>query len=811
MEFLQLSCFQLATVDQMNRSLIMEVLSHSPDTSLIVDQDGRISDCNPAACRLLGYARTEIVGLPAAGLVTPDHQQESAAHFNQTMSGAGAASFESRWLAKDGSSIDAAISLTPLPASDGKVSAVLMQMRDITAYKRAEAAYRDREFRLEAIVNYSPSALSLKTPEGVYVLANPNLQKIHHLPEDRIVGKSDFDLYPEPIARAFRENDQLVVRTVARQSVEELVPVDGHLRTYTSHMFPVFDADGIPKFICRISLDVTDKKRAEAEVKKLAQAVEQSPVSVMITDSRGIIEYVNDSFARTTGYSSGESLGHTPGFLSSGKTPPETFKALQKCLDEGRTWKGEFINRRKNGVEYFDAATISPIRRADGSISHFVATQEDISKRKESERELLQYRLHLEEMVESRTRELSLAMAAAEQTNQAKSTFLAMMSHEIRTPLAGVIGQAWLLRKRSDLDPSVLSDIAQIDSAANLLLHLVDDILDVSKIEAGKISFESAPFRLDQVLCQIESLVRPQALGKGLILQIGELPDQACANVLGDSTKTRQILLNLLNNAVKFTERGRVDLLVSVIEPARPDRDGQTIQRLSFRVRDSGSGIAAESLQKLFQPFQQADSSITRKHGGTGLGLAIVKQLCEAMGGLVRAESTPGVGSCFTVELPFRIVTEAAGVTPIADQLDPTKIWLDNVRVLLVDDSAMNLRIAGRMLELEGARVSFAKNGLDALDWLQRSGNVADIVLMDVQMPVMDGNTAVRKIREIESLKNLPVIALTAGALASERENSMAAGMDDYLTKPFEPERMVRTVRRQIETATGNAVPVVTR
>ena len=668
----------------MSGLLIMAALSRCPDACFIVDPACRISAWNPAAGRLFGHADTEIIGQPVARLSPPADAPHSAARYREALAGVEGPARESLGLARDGRLFHVSVSLTPLSSPGGEITGVLAMVRDTMAQKQIEAAFREREVRLAAIVNHSPSALSLKTPAGIYALANPNLQKIHGVAEDRIVGRSDFDLYPEAIARAFHDNDQQVLRTLARHSIEEQVPVDGGLRTYMSHIFPVLDDDGAVQFICRISLDITDRKRAEDELQR--------------------------------------------------------------------------------------------------------------------------YRLHLEELVESRTRELSLAKVAAENASRAKSIFLANMSHEIRTPLSVVIGQTWLLQQRRDLDPALRGDLEQIGTAAGLLLHLVDDILDISKIEAGEIRFENAPFQLDRLLVGLDSLLRPQAIAKGLRLEIGTLPPGAGAEVLGDSTRTRQILLNLLNNAIKFTDSGEVGLAVTLLDPAADGR-----QRLRFQVRDSGCGIAPEALGQLFRPFQQADSSITPKYGGTGLGLTVVRQLCEAMGGTVDVDSTPGVGSCFTVVLPFRIAPVAAGSMAPAAPLDPDRLWLKDVRILLVDDSVMNLRIAGRMLELQGARVSVARNGADALDWLQRPGNVADAVLMDVQMPGMDGNTAVRRIRAIEALKALPVIALTAGALASEREHSLAAGMNDYLTKPFEPERMVLSLRRHIEAATGQSVRVVAR
>ncbi|SDW79929.1 response regulator [Marinobacter mobilis] len=545
------------------------------------------------------------------------------------------------------------------------------------------------------------------------------------------------------------------------------------------------------------------------------------------------------------------------------------------------------------------------------------------------------------------------ARNSAEAANQAKTDFIANISHEIRTPLNSVIGLTDMLERRKDINDEVCQEIGRIKVAGKLLLALINDVLDYSKIEAGEINLEMAPVQLEAVLADIESLMRPIAEQKGLELTFSGLPAEASGHVIGDSTRLQQVFLNLISNAIKFTRSGHVTLTVELAEKATASDDGQQQQRLRFVVEDTGIGIPPDVLPRLFRPFQQADNSVTRNFGGTGLGLVIVRQLCEEMGGSVTVASTPGKGSRFTVELPLRIVSdhdmqeagfgrqrlrvlladdnpadrevlvamcqslgwqvdsvgggkellarynelEQAGQpvdcliidwmmpeldglkalqrlhqthapeqlpgslmitgheverlqrSPLSnlpdailtkpidmselfnqvnaafqnhfndvnyllssseinqDQLD----WLHGVRVLVVDDSPMNLYVVTQMLTNEGATVSTCENGAEALAWLQTAGHHVDLVLMDIQMPVMDGTAAVREIRRIDALKQLPVVALTASAMASEHQKALRAGMNDYLTKPVERDRLVHAVRRYVEASRGKPVPVVTK
>ena len=392
-------------------------------------------------------------------------------------------------------------------------------------------------------------------------------------------------------------------------------------------------------------------------------------------------------------------------------------------------------------------------------------------------------RLALEVKVKERTREL-------ERASRIKSDFLANMSHEIRTPMNAIIGMSRLCQE-TDLSPRQRDYLGKIRGASESLLGIINDILDLSKIEAGKLELESAAFRLNDVFDRVADLVTAKAEEKGLALR---LPQVDPALVLqGDSLRLGQVLWNLVGNAVKFTERGQVSLELEQLEEERDD-----CLRLRFSVRDSGIGMSAEQINALFQPFSQADSSTSRLYGGTGLGLAISQRLVEAMGGLIDVESAPGQGSCFRFSLSFQrsssdALPSAKVSGPAWDSLHARR--LRGRRVLVVDDVEVNRQVAAEWLHRAGIEVSLAADGQQALAQV-RDGRF-DAVLMDVQMPGMDGFSATREIRRIGRLR-LPIIAMTANAMAEDRRQCLQAGMDDHLGKPVQPELMFSTLERWI-------------
>ena len=501
--------------------------------------------------------------------------------------------------------------------------------------------------------------------------------------------------------------------------------------------------------------DISSRKLAEEKLRKLSQAVEQSPTSILITDTKGRIEYVNRKFCTLTGYRPEELEGKNPRILKSGQTAKNTYKELWANIKSGQPWSGELINRRKDGTLYHELTHITPIFDQHHQVTHYLGIKEDITQRKQAEEALI-----------TATKEASRA-------NRAKSEFLANMSHEIRTPMNAILGFSEILADLVE-DPQQAQFVRHIQTSGHALLTLINDILDLSKVEAGKIRLELSQFDPRPLIYEMRELFSQKAEEKGLAFLV-KIDPQLPPAILADEVRLRQILLNLVGNAVKFTHQGHVRLAIKALHQGESNLD------LVLMVEDTGIGIAQENLERIFGAFEQVEGQ-SSKYGGTGLGLAITKRLVEMMGGQILVKSRLGQGTTFVVKLSG-IGFGQLNQKPAEEQPeDLTHLTFDPATLLVVDDLVVNRTLIKQYLSKYPFEILEAANGQEALD-LAATYHPA-LILMDMKMPVLDGYQATARLKENLLLHKIPVVAVTAAVMKNEEERILGI-CDNMLSKPL--------------------------
>ncbi len=533
----------------------------------------------------------------------------------------------------------------------------------------------------------------------------------------------------------------------------------------TTVAFIVFLA--VAGYASRRSRKQREKAAAElvalnAELRTHALVVHATDNLVVITDEAGRIEWVNDAFARTTGYPLDVARGRGPGELLQGPdTDPDTIAAMREALRRNEGFVAEVLNYAASGRQYWVHIEAHPVRDDSGAVNRYVAIETDVTERRLIDRQLR----------EATDTALSLA--------EEKSAFLATMSHEIRTPLNAVLGVTALLRDTA-LDKEQREYVETAQRSGSLLLALVNDVLDFSALDSGRVAIEARRFCIRDVLDDVRSLFATTAAGGGLELHV-RVAEDIPATVEGDEGRIRQVLLNLVGNALKFTDQGGVWLTADRADD--DDLPGGSAAR--FTIRDTGIGIAKDRQDRIFLPFTQVDASTTRRYGGTGLGLSICRLIADHLGGTLELDSDAGAGSVFTFTVPLGLSEPepdppAPPKAPAADGA-PTQ----HLRVLLAEDDPTNRMVALRMLSRLGVTADVATDGLAAAEAVRRKE--FDVVLMDVHMPRLDGVAATARIREEASPERVmpKIVAVTANALEGDSERLIAAGMDGYLSKPI--------------------------
>ncbi|VTU18244.1 Autoinducer 2 sensor kinase/phosphatase LuxQ [Variovorax sp. SRS16] len=817
------------------RSRLAAIVTSSTDAIIGRDLEGRITDWNGAAAKIFGYTATEVVNQSLETLlVPPEFETEEETLIRHIAQGHSVAAFETFRRHRDGRLVAVSVAAAPIRSANGRVIGAAQTVRDIT-HENASKAHilqlnatleqqvSERTAQLEAlsareraILIGAASAIIATDVNGLVMLFNPAAEALLGYSAAEVVDRvgmnrfhDTFEVHSRAMALTTELGRPLDVGEVfapapgsgpAHTREWTYVRKDGSRVPVHLNVSPLRDTDGQVVGFITIAIDLTERKEVEEKLRNnerfMRIVTDNIPglVAYWTTDLR--CTFANSAYERWLGVSADRMIGISQQELLG----PELFRKNEPHIRAALGGELQRVARTRiipsgSTVHYW--LHYIPDRDDDGVVQGLISVAVDVTDMRQAQEQLEALNLALNER-----------SAQAESANKAKSEFLANMSHEIRSPLNAVIGLAYLLRQTA-LDEQQRSFLQKIDAAGNSLLGVINDILDISKIEAGGMVLDESGFVLRGLLDGVVAMMAVNAGDKGIALLL-EAGDDLPARVLGDVTRIRQILVNLLSNAIKFTAEGSVRLNVQVLERV------ESKVRLRLCVTDTGVGIEASVLGRLFTPFMQADTSTTRRFGGTGLGLSIVKQLVELMGGEIGVRSTPGSGSEFWVILPLIVTHEnvaqaATGMLPAKAKpeavAEASPLRLARVRVLVVDDSPVNLEVCQHILQRQGAQVSLARDGREAVERLRATPEAFDVVLMDIHMPTLDGNEATRLIRRELGLAQLPVIALTASALVAERERALEAGMTDFISKPFDAQALIRSVRRYAQRTRETLLP----
>jgi PAS domain S-box-containing protein len=754
------------------------ILDGAANPIMVVNPQGYFQYANLAAGELLGYSQAELVSIGVAE-VTPPEQLASRMELFRQMLADGQLLTQFEFQRKDGRQVFVEANAIRLP--DGNFYGAF---RDLTARRQIES---ERNLFYEALRQSSQSLILVDDTMHITYI-NPAFTHLFGYPLSDLQGKHIDCLRPK--SPSSLEIEAALVQHVRSERVwsgeVDRLAQDGTSIPVMANIGTIRNDAGVTMGYVGTYVDLRPLREREDQLRKLSLAVEQSPESIVITDLQARIEYVNEAFVRNTGYQREDVIGQNPRMLHSGKTPPQTYQLMWSALTNHTPWEGELYNRRKDGTEYIEQAIVTPIHQPDGHVSHYVAVKTDITESKRIAAELDQHRHHLERLVDERTTALTLAKEAAEAAARSKSAFLANMSHEIRTPMNSILGMAHVLR-RGAITEAQAEQLNTIAASGKHLLSILNDILDLSKIDAGKLVLEQSEFALTDMLQSVVAVIGDAAKAKNLqlVVHASGLPQ----SLNGDSTRLTQALLNYLGNAIKFTEHGSITLSGTVLEETGKD------YLLRFEVNDTGIGMSPAQLGRIFSAFEQADTSTTRKYGGTGLGLAINRRIAQTMGGDVGVESVLGRGSRFW--LTVRMAKGNTANPDAAQALEKAETALAREhrgkRVLVADDDEINQALARLLLTDVGLELDVVDNGLATLRMAEK--NDYALILMDMQMPEMDGIQATQAIRRLPGRgATVPILALTANAFAEDREKCLAAGMNDFVTKPVEPDTLFQTL-----------------
>jgi PAS domain S-box-containing protein len=738
-----------------------QIFNTTGNSMRLIDIDHNILRVNRAFTMLSGISKEDAEGKKCYNIFPGAHCHTSECPLNKIKNGEDRVEVDVMKKNTQGKVIPGILNSVAFKGQNGEILGIIEDFKDISKRLEAEDALKRTEQQFSIFMDNLPLGVFIKDENLKSVYLNKYMDFIYS--NDNCKSKTPQEIFPEEYAQRVIQEDMQVLNGKVLVVEDQLPDKSGNLKTYQTHKFRYRGTDNTWQ-IGGVSLDITEKKKTEQDLKILSNAIHHSPACVIITNLKREIQFVNPSFTQITGYNPEDVINKEISLLSVDNHPDSIYEEAMSYVLSGKDWQGEFHHQKKNGEKYWELASISPVKNNKGEISHFVVISEDITSRKKNEKELID------------------AKEKAEESNRLKTAFLANLSHEIRTPMNAIIGFSNLLL---DEDMSFEEKVKLnnlINDNSNNLLKLIDDVIDISKIQAGDIELNKTDCFINKLLLDLYvtfSIKVENDDKKDIHLSLQKNTSLNDFSFVTDPLRLKQILYNLIENAIKFTSKGFVEFGYSIIEEEN---------KIQFYVIDSGIGISNEKFDLIYDLFRQADESFTREHGGTGIGLTIAKKLVDHLNGDIWIQSTPKQGTNIYFTLPLK--EQEAKIEESKIISDYKYDWQNKV-VLVADDIDLNYQLIEEILTPTKAKILWAKDGQEAVNLCLNNNNI-DLVLMDINMPVMDGLEATQRIKQHK--KELKIFGQTAYIRENDREKCLNAGFDNYISKPIKIDSLLSII-----------------
>ena len=755
------------------------------DGVIATDLNGLVVKMNPVAEKLCGWTLTDAAGKPLTEvfkIVNTNSRETAINPVKKVLENGEIVGLANSTLliSKNGTEYQISDSAAPIKNKEGKISGVVLVFSDVTEKYLTAQALKENEERLNLFFNQSLTGFFfMKLEEPIAwndsvdkektlddVFGNLRVAKVNQAmlnqylaTEDEFLNRTFNEFFAHDLKQGYKVIKELFDRGSLHIDTSEL-RFDGTQMWVEGDYICLYDSKGSIKGLFGTQHDITERKQAEEQLRKLSRAVEQSPASIILTDTQGNIVYVNPKTLEVTGYELSELLGKNPKIFSAGEKLKEAYNILWQKITSGKEWRGEFHNKKKNGELFWEQASISPILDEKGQITHYLAVKEDITERKQ--------------LIE----DLIIAKEQAEQSDKLKSAFLANMSHEIRTPMNGILGFTEFLKEPNLSGEKQQKYINIIQKSGTRMLNIINDIVDISKIEAGLMEVDFKELNIAEPIKYIHTFFKPEFEKKGLQFFVKNNINEKEIIIKTDREKIYAILINLIKNAIKYTNEGMIELSY--------DNKGDFLE---FSVKDTGIGIPKDRQEAIFERFIQADISDKMARQGAGLGLSITKAYVEMLGGKIWVESEDENtiigkkgGSTFYFTIPCNtgpIIKTNGQKTKFSKKIENK---VEKLKILIAEDDEASSLYLSMLAEEINSEILMAKDGLEAVEIYKNNPDI-DLILMDLQMPHLNGYEATIQIRQLN--KKVVIIAQTAFALSYDKQKAVDAGCSDYISKPI--------------------------